>query len=202
MSISISCTATIPTFRSASSSTRWMPRSGQGAFAARSAVPTGRANEWTKRSPMPNAPARRDQACCPTTSRWPRWFNPFGPAASLRPDAEWKTWLADRKVTNFAWSSQARGFFTDRAGRGKFSDPELAPCLVLRDATSRAGIAPKSLGKRLGKDPIQVALAYVLRQPWPVIPLIGPRSLAELKHSLSAFEIPLSAEKVRWLENG
>jgi len=42
----------------------------------------------------------------------------------------------------------------------------------------------------------------VLRQPWPVIPLIGPRSLAELNHSLEAFDIQLSPVEVRWLENG
>jgi predicted dehydrogenase/aryl-alcohol dehydrogenase-like predicted oxidoreductase len=116
-------------------------------------------------------------------------------------DAEWKSWLADRKVTNFAWSSQARGFFTDRAGRGKFSDPELARAWYSETNFARRDRA-EELGKRLGKDPIQVALAYVLRQPWPVIPLIGPRFLAELNHSLGAFDIQLSPEEVRWLENG
>ncbi|AYG63458.1 aldo/keto reductase [Rhizobium jaguaris] len=116
-------------------------------------------------------------------------------------DAEWKSWLADRKVTNFAWSSQARGFFTDRAGRSKFGDPELARAWYSETNFARRDRA-KELGKRLGKDPIQVALAYVLQQPWPVIPLIGPRSLAELNHSLGAFDIQLSPEELRWLENG
>jgi aryl-alcohol dehydrogenase-like predicted oxidoreductase len=60
----------------------------------------------------------------------------------------------------------------------------------------------EELGHRLGKDPIQIALAYVLHQPWPVIPLIGPASLAELRHSLAASAVRLSPEEVRWLENG
>ena len=60
----------------------------------------------------------------------------------------------------------------------------------------------EELGERLGKSPIQVALAYVLNQPWPVIPLIGPRSLGELNNSLEAFEIKLSPADVVWLESG
>ncbi len=41
-------------------------------------------------------------------------------------DDAWMGWLEENGVTNFAWSSQARGFFTDRAGRGKLDDLELA----------------------------------------------------------------------------
>jgi aryl-alcohol dehydrogenase-like predicted oxidoreductase len=116
-------------------------------------------------------------------------------------DAEWKSWLADRKITNFAWSSQARGFFTDRAGRGKFTDPELARAWYSDLNFERRERAEK-LGERLGKSPIQIALAYVLNQPWPVVPLIGPRSLGELNNSLEAFEIRLSPTDVVWLESG
>ena len=40
-------------------------------------------------------------------------------------DPDWRAWLADRQVVNFAWSSQGRGFFTDAAGRDKRDNPEL-----------------------------------------------------------------------------
>ncbi|MDE1995399.1 MAG: aldo/keto reductase, partial [Rhizobiaceae bacterium] len=126
---------------------------------------------------------------------------PVWPGCIASSDAGWKSWLADRKITNFAWSSQARGFFTDRSGRDKVVDRELARAWYSDTNFARKDRA-EQLGKRRGKDPIQVALAYVLHQPWPVIPLIGPRSLAELTHSLEAFSIDLSPDEVRWLEQG
>ncbi len=114
---------------------------------------------------------------------------------------DWIDWLGEKKVTNFAWSSQARGFFTDRAGRGKLDDTELARSWYSEGNFARRDRAIE-LGKRLGKDPIQVALAYVLAQQGRVVPLIGPRSLAELNHSVEAFAIRLSQDDVRWLERG
>ena len=50
--------------------------------------------------------------------------------------------------------------------------------------------------------PIHVALAYVLAQPFPSVPLIGPRTLDELEDSLKALDIRLTAEDVAWLDNG
>ena len=58
------------------------------------------------------------------------------------------------------------------------------------------------LAGRLGKRPIHVALAYCLAQPFPVLPLIGPRRLVELDDSLQALDIALTPAQVRWLESG
>ena len=38
-----------------------------------------------------------------------------------------------------------------------------------------------------------------LSQAFPVVPLIGPRTLGELEDSLSALDIKLSPDEVRWL---
>jgi predicted dehydrogenase/aryl-alcohol dehydrogenase-like predicted oxidoreductase len=127
--------------------------------------------------------------------------DPVWPGCIASSDAAWKNWLKERQVVNFAWSSQARGFFTDRAGREKLSDRDLVRAWYSELNFERKARA-EELGHRLGKDPIQIALAYVLHQPWPVVPLIGPASLAELRHSLAASAIRLSPGEVRWLENG
>lgn len=116
-------------------------------------------------------------------------------------DDGWMRWLEEKAATNFAWSSQARGFFTDRAGHGRLSDPELARAWYSEGNFARRDRAI-ALGRELGKDPIQVALAYVLAQKGRVVPLIGPGSLAELNHSLDAFSITLSDADVRWLRDG
>ena len=44
-----------------------------------------------------------------------------------------------------------------------------------------------------------MALAYVIAQPFPVVPLIGPRTLDELEDSLSALDIKLSSDDIAWL---
>ncbi len=58
------------------------------------------------------------------------------------------------------------------------------------------------LANRLGKSPIHVALAYVLAQPFPSVPLIGPRTLDELEDSLQALDIALSPDDIAWLDGG
>jgi aryl-alcohol dehydrogenase-like predicted oxidoreductase len=114
---------------------------------------------------------------------------------------EWKEWLMRRQMPNFSWSSQGRGFFTDRAGRDKVTNDELVRCWYSEANFGRRDRAV-ALGKELGKSPIQIALTYVLAQPFPSIPLIGPRILNELDDSLQALDIKLTQEQVAWLENG
>ncbi|SCY78070.1 aldo/keto reductase [Rhizobium sp. NFACC06-2] len=114
-------------------------------------------------------------------------------------DDEWKEWLQSRQIPNFAWSSQGRGFFTDRAGRDKHDDEEIVRVWYSDRNFVRRDRAIE-LAQKLGRHPIHIALAYVIAQPFPVIPLIGPRTIAELEDSLSALDIKLTAEQVKWLE--
>lgn len=113
--------------------------------------------------------------------------------------AEWKQWLKDRQVPNFSWSSQARGFFTDLAGRDKRDNEEMVRVWYNEQNFVRRDRAIE-LATKLGKSPIHVALAYVLAQDFPSIPLIGPRKLGELDDSMNAFDIKLTPEQVAWLE--
>jgi predicted dehydrogenase/aryl-alcohol dehydrogenase-like predicted oxidoreductase len=126
---------------------------------------------------------------------------PIWPGSVSASGAEWRVWLTERQVTNFAWSSQGRGFFTGAAGRDRLDDPAL-----VRSWYSEANFARRdravALAEQLGKRPIHVALAWCLAQPFPVVPLIGPRRLVELDDSLEALGIELTPEQVRWLESG
>jgi aryl-alcohol dehydrogenase-like predicted oxidoreductase len=56
------------------------------------------------------------------------------------------------------------------------------------------------LAKERGVDMINVALAYVLQQPFPCLPLVGPRSLAETRSCARALSISLSAAELAWLD--
>jgi predicted dehydrogenase/aryl-alcohol dehydrogenase-like predicted oxidoreductase len=128
-------------------------------------------------------------------------LDPIWPGCVTASSDDWKEWLNERQIPNFAWSSQGRGFFTDRAGREKRDDEEIVRCWYSDRNFERRDRAIE-LAKKLGCSPIHIALAYVIAQPFPMIPLIGPRTVAELEDSLSALRIQLSPDQVRWLEDG
>jgi aryl-alcohol dehydrogenase-like predicted oxidoreductase len=126
---------------------------------------------------------------------------PIWPGTVSSSGADWREWLTRRQMPNFAWSSQARGFFTERAGRGLTDDAELVRSWY-SDANFGRRDRALTLARALHRSPVQIALAYVLAQPFPVVPLIGPRRLGELEDSLAALDLRLTAEQVRWLEAG
>lgn len=116
-------------------------------------------------------------------------------------DPAFRAWLHETRMPNFAWSSQARGFFTDAAGPDKRDNAELVHTWY-SDANFARRERAIMLAAELGVTPIQIALAYVLAQPFPVVPLIGPRRLVELDSSLAALKIKLTPQQVKWLESG
>jgi predicted dehydrogenase/aryl-alcohol dehydrogenase-like predicted oxidoreductase len=124
---------------------------------------------------------------------------PIWPGCVTASTEEWKAWLTSRQMPNFAWSSQARGFFTERAGRDKRDNEEMVRTWYSENNFKRRDRAIE-LANRLGKSPIHVALAYVLAQPFTSIPLIGPRTLDELEDSLRALDISLSKDDLEWLD--
>jgi aryl-alcohol dehydrogenase-like predicted oxidoreductase len=128
-------------------------------------------------------------------------LDPIWPGCVTSSGAAWREWLKARQMTNFAWSSQGRGFFTGRAGRDKGDDEELVRVWYSEENFARRDRAIELAGK-IGRSPIHIALAYVLAQPFPVIPLIGPRTRDELADSLSALDIALTPQQVAWLQHG
>jgi aryl-alcohol dehydrogenase-like predicted oxidoreductase len=114
-------------------------------------------------------------------------------------DAETKAWYQQTQMPLFAWSSQARGFFTGLFSPDNREDETIVRVYYSDDNWERLRRAGE-LGKRKGGySANQVALAWVLHQPFPVFPLIGPASVAELENSVAALEIELTPEEVAWL---
>ncbi len=113
-------------------------------------------------------------------------------------DPESRAWLEKTQLPVFAWSSQARRFFTDRARPAEKSDTELVRCWYAEDNFERKQRAEKLAADR-GVAPIAVALAYVLCQPFPTFALIGPRALSETRVSFQALEVKLTPREIEWL---
>jgi aryl-alcohol dehydrogenase-like predicted oxidoreductase len=51
-----------------------------------------------------------------------------------------------------------------------------------------------------GRSMAQVALAWLRYRPVPVIPIIGARKLSQLKDNLASFDLTLSANQLKTLE--
>ncbi|MFH1023712.1 MAG: aldo/keto reductase [Planctomycetota bacterium] len=113
-----------------------------------------------------------------------------------------RAWLARTKTPLFPWSSQARGFFLPGKARpDDLSDKELVTCWYARDNFARLARA-EELARNKHVETIVIALAYVLAQPFPTFPLIGPRTIAETASSFAALDVPLTAAEVTWLDLG
>jgi aryl-alcohol dehydrogenase-like predicted oxidoreductase len=113
-------------------------------------------------------------------------------------DSESQAWLQQRQVALFPWSSQARGFFTGRAKPEDRSDEELVRCFYSDGNFDRLDRA-RELASARGVEPTAIALAWLLHQPYPVFPLIGPRQISETRTSLPGLGVTLSAEEVAYL---
>ena len=113
-------------------------------------------------------------------------------------DDESQAWLRARQVALFPWSSQARGFFTGRAKPEDRSDEELVRCFYSDENFRRLDRA-RELAAAKGVEPTAIALAWLLHQPYPVFPLIGPRHISETRTSLPGLSVSLTDEEVAYL---
>ncbi|MGY4772091.1 aldo/keto reductase [Kribbella sp. CWNU-51] len=113
-------------------------------------------------------------------------------------DDESQAWLRERQVALFPWSSQARGFFTGRAKPEDRSDEELVRCFYSDENFRRLDRA-RELAAAKGVEPTAIALAWLLHQPYPVFPLIGPRHISETRTSTPGLSVSLTDEEVAYL---
>jgi aryl-alcohol dehydrogenase-like predicted oxidoreductase len=141
-----------------------------------------------------------------------RMVDPIWPGVQTAADPEFTDYLCGAGMALLPWSAQARGFFTDWADvvlqtSGSSSRTcaamhpaaaELARCWFAPDNFQRRERARRLAGER-GADAIQIALAYVLAQPFPCFPLIGPRTLAETRSSIAALDLELTQCERQWL---
>jgi aryl-alcohol dehydrogenase-like predicted oxidoreductase len=111
-------------------------------------------------------------------------------------------WHQRTGLTLLAYSSQAGGYFGESnvqwarhgfpgdAPRGKAFDNQTNR-LRLQRATA--------LAERKSCSANQVALAWLLHQPFPTYPIIGSRSTAHIRESMGALQVRLLPEECRWL---
>ncbi len=111
-----------------------------------------------------------------------------------------RKWLTDNQVPNFAWSSQARGYFLPESLRMRLGKSNFESWDSPGNQGRRA--RAEELAKRYGVSTINIAAAYVLCQPFPSYALIGPRDVHETATTLPALDVELTPEEVTWLWSG
>ncbi len=127
-----------------------------------------------------------------------RMVSPVWTGCVSASDPAFKKWLVESGAALLAWSSQARGFFTGRAHPDKREDAELVRCWYSDDNFQRRERAIE-LARQKGVQPINIALAYVLAQPFSAFALVGPRTIAETVSTFDGLSVTLTPEEVAWL---
>jgi aryl-alcohol dehydrogenase-like predicted oxidoreductase len=93
----------------------------------------------------------------------------------------------------FAYTSTASGYFAPGARKRPAFDNDLSRARLKR---------AKELASELGATPNQVALAWLLNQPFPAVPITGTSDVDHLSEALAAVEIRLTPDQVTWLRDG
>ena len=120
-------------------------------------------------------------------------------AGCVSADEETCAWHEREQLPLFSWSSQARGFFTGRFTPEIRDNADLVRVFYSDDNWERLNRAAK-LAEQKGVTAIQIALAYVLNQPFPTCALIGAQSASELQSCHEGATIKLMKEEMDWLD--
>ena len=120
-----------------------------------------------------------------------------GCVAASDPDSV--AFLTQHQLANFAWSSQARGFFVSRDAVGMQTPWEADGPFISDDNKQRRQRAFE-LAEQYGVSAINIAAAYVVNQPFPSFALIGPRTLEETATSMPALSVKLSEQELAYLD--
>lgn len=125
----------------------------------------------------------------PMIPRWP---------GCVSADDAMLQWHKEHKVSLISWSSQAGGFFSGRFDRNHCDDEEIKTCFYNEDNWERYDRC-QALAHKFDTTPIQIALAWVLHQRFPIAAVIGPENETELLSSIRGSEIALTPEQVLYL---
>lgn len=108
-----------------------------------------------------------------------------------------RQWYEETQMPLFSWSAQAGGFFALAEAQIQGS-PDLNRVYVSPQNWERRTRA-SSLGSTRGRSANEVALAWVLAQPFPTYAIFGPRTVHELHGSVRALDLDLTARESAWL---
>ena len=105
-----------------------------------------------------------------------------------------------------AWSPLSNGVLTGKyhghggSELGRMNSETMKTFMPEQQRATRVVAAVKIVSEQTGCSMAQVALAWLRYRPVPVIPIIGARKLTQLQDNLASFDLELSAEHLKSLE--
>lgn len=121
-------------------------------------------------------------------ARWPK---------TVYINQEEAEWHADKGITLFSWAAQGHGFFADIYDDNAPQDIKEA---FFTDENFEKLKRAKVLAEKHGVESINIALAYVLNQPFATAAIIGSRDRKEYASSLSSLDIKLTEKELDYLK--
>jgi len=105
-----------------------------------------------------------------------------------------------------AWSPLAGGMLTGKyhghgsPEQGRMNSEMMKDFMPEQQRTGRIVAAVKAVSDQSGHGMAQVALVWLRYRSVPVIPILGARKLSQLQDNLASFNLALSAEQVKALD--
>ena len=112
-------------------------------------------------------------------------------------------WHEETGVPLISWSAQARGFLSGRYCPEMRNDPSRTDRVLEfygTDENFERLRRAKELGeKKGGYSAIEVALAWLLHKPFPLVPIVGPQTKGEMASCVKATSLALTDAELKWL---
>jgi len=133
--------------------------------------------------------------------------DPWGPGCvtiSGSDGAAEREFYIREKIPVMAYSSLGRGMLSGRVSRDNYTGLlDGAALIAYAHEVNFAKLDRASeLAEEKGVSVPQIALAYILNQPFNVFPIVGAASGKELGEAVAAADIVLTAQELAWLDTG
>ena len=118
---------------------------------------------------------------------------------TLFADDDTRRWHAETRLPVLAWTSLAAGFASGHFRPDDEDVDESTRAFFSEDNFERMRRA-EEVAEAHDASALQVALAFVLGQDFPVVALVGPSRVENLDGTLGALEVELTADEMRYLD--
>jgi aryl-alcohol dehydrogenase-like predicted oxidoreductase len=114
-------------------------------------------------------------------------------------DESFIDWHTKHGFAAFPYTPQANGYFR-RLDNGSIAQAsDLVKALFHHPQNENRYKRIKALQSETGYNLGEIVLGYLLGQPFPVFPIVGPRKAADLDESLRAADVTLTADHLEFL---